>query len=129
MPDLFWVSAEDRFHLDPPDPTHPERNFDRKWALALLERGIDRLRQESFAAGRGELFEHASRFLMLGETAIPCAAAAEKLGMTEGALRVSVHRLRQRYRQLLRDEIRLTPNDPAQAADELQSLQAALASP
>ena len=126
---LDWESAEERFHLDPPDLTHPERNFDREWALALLERVIDRLRQESIAAGRGELFERASGFLMLGETAIPYAAAAEKLRVTEGALRVAVHRLRQRYRQLLRDEISQTLNDPTQVADELQSLPAALASP
>jgi RNA polymerase sigma-70 factor (ECF subfamily) len=52
-----------------------------------------------------------------------------RIWLTEGALRVAVHRLRQRYRQLLRDEISQTLNDPAQVADELQSLQAALASP
>jgi DNA-directed RNA polymerase specialized sigma24 family protein len=63
-----------------------------------------------------------------------CAAGAipgrmPRIWLTEGALRVAVHRLRQRYRQLLRDEISQTLNDPAQVADELQSLQAALASP
>jgi RNA polymerase sigma-70 factor (ECF subfamily) len=64
---------------------------------------------------------------MVGEQAIPYAEAAQALAVDEGAVRVAVHRLRKRYRQLLRDEIAQTLADPAQVAEELRSLQAALA--
>ena len=65
---------------------------------------------------------------MVGEAAIPYADAAKSLGLDEGAMRVAVHRLRKRYRELLRDEIAQTLDDPSQVAEELRSLQAALAS-
>jgi RNA polymerase sigma factor (sigma-70 family) len=124
---LDWQSADARFHLDPPDPASPDKTFDREWALALLERVIARLREECVAEGKAALFEQAKGYLMVGEQAIPYADAAQKLGMDEGAVRVAVHRLRKRYRELLRDEIAQTLDDPAQVAEELRSLQAALA--
>lgn len=126
---LDWQGADDRYHLDPPDPSSPDRSFDREWALALLERVVTRLCDECRAAGKSALFEQARGFLMVGESAIPHAQAAQTLGMDEGSLRVAVHRLRKRYRELLRDEIAQTLDDPARVADELKSLQAALASP
>jgi DNA-directed RNA polymerase specialized sigma24 family protein len=125
---LNWQSADERYHLDPPDPASPDRVFDREWALALLECVITRLRDECVAEGKTELFEHAKAFLMAGREAIPYAESAEALGLQEGALRVAVHRLRKRYRELLRNEIAQTLEDPAQVAEELRSLQAALAS-
>jgi RNA polymerase sigma-70 factor (ECF subfamily) len=124
---LDWQSADKRFHLDPPDPASPDKTFDREWALALLERVIVRLRDECVAEGRAGLFEQARGYLMVGEKAIPYAEAAQRLDMDEGAVRVAVHRLRKRYRGLLRDEIAQTLEDPAQVAEELRSLQAALA--
>jgi DNA-directed RNA polymerase specialized sigma24 family protein len=124
---LDWQSAEDRYHLDPPDLASPDRLFDREWALALLDRVIARLRDECAAAGKRELFEQAKNFLMMGPSAIPYATAAKHLGMEEGALRVAVHRLRSRYRALLRDEIAQTLTDPAKVEEELRSLQSALA--
>ncbi|HXG48821.1 MAG TPA: sigma-70 family RNA polymerase sigma factor [Methylomirabilota bacterium] len=125
---LDWHSAEERFHLDPPDPSSPDKAFDREWALALLEKVMTRLRQECGVEGKAALFEQARGYLQIGEAAIPYATAARALGLDEGAVRVAVYRLRQRYRQLLRNEIAQTLADPAQAADELRSLQAALAS-
>lgn len=101
--------------------------FDRKWAITQLELVVERLQSECVADGRAGLFEQARGYLMLGEAAIPYADAAAKLGLEEGAVRVAVHRLRKRYRQLLRDEIAQTINDPAQGREELRSLQAALA--
>jgi RNA polymerase sigma-70 factor (ECF subfamily) len=89
---------------------------------------IARLQQECAAGGRAALFEQAKGYLTVGTNAIPYPDAAKILGMDEGAVRVAVHRLRKRYRQLLRDEIAQTLADPAQAAEELRSLQAALAS-
>jgi RNA polymerase sigma-70 factor (ECF subfamily) len=124
---LDWQSADHRFHLDPPDPSSPDKTFDREWALALLERVITRLRDECIADGKMKLFDQAKGFLMVGEMAIPYAQAAQALNLDEGAMRVAVHRLRARYRALLRDEIAQTLDDPAQVAEELRSLQAALA--
>jgi RNA polymerase sigma factor (sigma-70 family) len=124
---LNWQDADDRFQLDPPDPASPDRTFDREWALALLERVVGRLRAECVADGKARLFEQAKGFLMVGQEVIPYAQAAAELGTEEGAVRVAVHRLRKRYRELLREEIAQTLDDPAQVAEELRSLQAALA--
>jgi len=125
---LDWQSADERYHLDPPDPSSPEKTFDREWALALLERVVSRLRDECAAESKIDLFDQAKGYLMVGEKAIPYADAARNLKMDEGAVRVAVHRLRKRYRALLRDEIAQTLDDPAQVAEELRSLQVALAS-
>ena len=115
------------YHLDPPDPRSPDQIFDREWALSLLERVITRLRDECAAAGKTPLFECAKGYLMVGESATPYGQTAQELGMDEGAVRVAVHRLRKRYRELLRDEIAQTLARPEQVAEELRSLQAALA--
>ena len=124
---LDWQSADERYHLDPPDPATPDRAFDRAWALALLERVITRLRDECVSGGKGDLFEQAKGFLMVGEAVIPYGQAAQTLGLDEGTVRVAVHRLRKRYRELLRDEIAQTLSDPAHVGEELRALQAALA--
>jgi RNA polymerase sigma-70 factor (ECF subfamily) len=125
---LDWQGADKRYQLDSPDPSSPDKTFDREWALALLERVITRLSDECAAENKAGLFEQARGYLMVGEKAIPYAEAARNLKMDEGAIRVAVHRLRKRYRALLRDEIAQTLDDPAQVAEELRSLQAALAS-
>lgn len=123
---LDWNEAEARYHQEPADPESPDRAYDRAWAVALLERVVVRLEEECRADGRGALFRATRGFLMLGEDAIPHAQAARDLGMEEGAVRIAVHRLRKRYRELLREEISQTLQNPAQTADELRSLQAAL---
>jgi len=125
MVSLDWQRANDRFHQEPADPASPDRLFDREWALALLDRVITRLEGECVAGGKERLFEVAKTFLTLGSESIPYAAA--ELGLDEGALRVAVHRLRKRYRELLRDEIAQTLSDPSSVEDELRSLRAALA--
>jgi RNA polymerase sigma-70 factor (ECF subfamily) len=124
---LDWQTADERFHLDPPDPQSPDRAFDREWALALLEHVVEQLESECKAEGKADLFSQAKGYLMVGEAAIPYAEAGKSLGMEEGAIRVAVHRLRKRYRELLRNEIAQTLADPSQVDDELRSLQAALA--
>jgi RNA polymerase sigma-70 factor (ECF subfamily) len=124
---LNWQDADERFHLDPPDPTNPERLFDREWALALLDRVIARLAAECARDGKADLFTQAKGFLTVSSAAIPYGEAAQQLGVDEGALRVAVHRLRKRYRELLRDEIAQTLAEPGQVDEELRSLVAALA--
>jgi RNA polymerase sigma-70 factor (ECF subfamily) len=90
--------------------------------MTLLEQVITRLREESAAEGKGKMFEQLKPFLMTGQTAIPYAEAAAGLGLNEGAARVAVHRLRKRYRELLREEISQTLSDPADAAEEMRAL-------
>jgi RNA polymerase sigma-70 factor (ECF subfamily) len=124
---LNWQDADERFHLDPPDPTNPERLFDREWALALLDRVIARLAAECAHDGKAELFTQAKGFLTVSSAAIPYGEAAKQLGVDEGTLRVAVHRLRKRYRELLRDEISQTLAEPGQVDEELRSLLTALA--
>jgi RNA polymerase sigma-70 factor (ECF subfamily) len=124
---LDWQAADSRFHLEPVDDVTPDTAFDRAWAMALLERVIQQLRKECVAEGKERLFEVAKSCLLVGETAVPYAEAARALSLEEGAVRVAVHRLRKRYRSLLRDEIAETLADPSQVAEELRSLQVALA--
>src|SRR5207253_1658535 len=111
---LDWHSADTRYQIDPADNLSPDKLYDRAWAVTLLERVITRLREESAAEGKSGLFEQLKPFLMVGKSAIPYAQAAAALDLTEGAVRVAVHRLRRRYRELLREEIGQTLSDPAQ---------------
>ncbi|MGE3313407.1 MAG: RNA polymerase sigma factor [Limisphaerales bacterium] len=123
-----WERADERFRVAATNSGSPDTAFDREWALALLERVITRLRDECEAEGKGALFEQAKSHLASGQTAVPQEVAARSLGMAEGAFRVAIHRLRKRYRALLRAEIAETLTDPTGVAEELQSLRAALAS-
>jgi DNA-directed RNA polymerase specialized sigma24 family protein len=104
----------------------PERIFDRSWALTLLGRVLDGLRREYEEAGRGAAFEVLSLNLTEGPQAEPYAAVAARLGTTEGAARVAVHRLRRRYARLLRCEIAATVDDPDEIDGEIRALFAAL---
>ena len=93
----------------------------------LLEQVIVRLRDEHGSEGKRDLYEKLKPFLMVGKSEIPYARAATDLNMSEGAVRVAVHRLRKRYRELLREEIEQTLATPTQAAEEMQALFSALA--
>jgi RNA polymerase sigma factor (sigma-70 family) len=120
-------SAETRYGLEPADPLTPEQCFDRRWALALLDEVLNALRLEHLAAGTEQLFETLKPCLIGDRQAQPYAVLGAKLGMTEGAVKVAVHRLRQRYRQLLRDEIAQTVASPEEVDQEMRYLFASLA--
>jgi RNA polymerase sigma-70 factor (ECF subfamily) len=124
---LDWQDADTRYQIEPADDLSPDKLYDRAWAVTLLERVISRLRGESAADGKALLFEQLKPFLMLGRSDIPYTGAAAGLGMTEGAARVAVHRLRRRYRELLCEEIGQTLSDPAQAEEEMRALFSAFA--
>lgn len=124
---LDWEEAADRFQHEAAGIPSPEAAYDRAWALALLERVMRRIEAECVADGKSDLFTQARGYLMLGQEAIPYAEAARSLGLEEGAVRVAVHRLRKRYRELLRDEIGRTLSDPGGVGEELRSLRTALA--
>ncbi len=124
---LDWQDAENRYQINPADHLSPDKLYDRAWAVTVLERVITRLRDEQGAEGKAGLYEQLKPFLMVGKSEIPYAQAAATLKLTEGAVRVAVHRLRRRYRELLREEITQTLANPAQADEEMQALFSALA--
>ena len=123
---LDWQEADTRYQVNPADNLSPDRLFDRAWAMATLERVITRLRDEHRAEDKAALYEQLKPFLMVGKNEIRYAQAGAALELTEGAVRVAVHRLRRRYRELLREEIVQTLSDPAQADEEMQALFSAL---
>jgi DNA-directed RNA polymerase specialized sigma24 family protein len=120
--------AEGRFLSEPADGLTPEQVYERAWALALLGRVLDALRDEYARGGRGEVFERLKPVLTDGPGAVPYAEVAAALGSTEGAVQAAVHRLRRRYGDLLRGQIAATVGDPADVDDEIRSLFAALGS-
>ncbi len=124
---LDWEDAETRYQIAPAGNLSPDKLYDRAWAVVVLEHVITRLRDESGNDGKAGLYEQLKPFLMVGKSEIPYAQAAAELKMTEGAVRVAVHRLRRRYRELLREEISRTLANPAQAGEEMQALFSALA--
>lgn len=120
-------TADTKFQVAAQSEPSPDKAFDREWALALLARVIERLQQECAAEGKGKLFEQLKVFLMAGKSESAQAEVAKSLGMEEGAVRVAVHRLRKRYRQLLRDEIANTLSDAAMVDEEMRALFGAFA--
>jgi RNA polymerase sigma-70 factor (ECF subfamily) len=119
--------AETTCHFEPADTTTAEKIFERRWALTLLDQVLRRLRNEFVASGRQELFEQLKPTLTEASHSVRYAEIATRLGTTEGAVKVAVHRLRQRYRELLRAEIAETVANPGEVDDELRNLFAALA--
>jgi RNA polymerase sigma-70 factor (ECF subfamily) len=120
-----FSSGEERYQREPAHDETPERIFERRWALSVLDRVVVKLRQEFILHGRVEHFERLKVFL-LGQTDAPYAALAREMNTTEGALKVAIHRLRKRYRDLFRQEIADTVADPAEVESELRYLATAL---
>jgi len=116
--------AEGHYLREPADHLTPEALFVRRWALALLEGVLDDLRREYTRGGKPELFDALKSTLTGDPRSAPYAEIADRLGMTEGAVQVAVHRLRRRYRAALRARIA----DPADIEEEIRDLFAALGS-
>jgi RNA polymerase sigma factor (sigma-70 family) len=123
---LEFGTAETRYSREPADSITPEQHFERRWALTLLETVTRRLQADYEQDGRGELFAALHPCLVGDRTNQPYEELARKLGLTEGAVKSAVHRLRQRYRQLLRDEIAHTVAGPGEVEEELRHLIAVL---
>jgi RNA polymerase sigma-70 factor (ECF subfamily) len=117
---LQFDTAETRYCVEPADPVTPERSFERRWALTLLEGVLTRLRTEYEREGKGDLFAMLHPCLTGERTDQPYAQLADKLGVTEAAVKSAVHRLRQRYRHLLRNEIAQTVAAPSDVDEELR---------
>jgi len=122
---LEFSSGEERYQREPAHDETPERIFERRWALSVLDRVVERLRNEFVQQGRAEHFERLKMFL-LGQSDAPYAALAREMNTSEGALKVAIHRLRKRYRDLFRQEIADTVADPADVESELRFLAAVL---
>jgi RNA polymerase sigma factor (sigma-70 family) len=120
-----FSSGEERYRREPAHDETPERIFERRWALAVLDRVVERLRNEFVQHGRPEHFQRLKVFL-LGQSDAPYAALAREMNTSEGALKVAIHRLRKRYRELFRQEIADTVADPAEVESELRFLAAVL---
>lgn len=119
-------SAEGRYSLELPDEETPERIYERRWALTLLERTLARLSGEFEAVGKRTLFVRLEGYLTGEQETLPYADLAFDLGMSEGAVKVMIHRLRRRFGSLLREEVGDTVSTPAEVDDEIRDLFRAL---
>ena len=119
---LDAIAAETPGGYEPADAATAEKLFEKQWALTLLNTVFNRLKAEYEAAGKGTLFA-ALDFALTGDrSAAPYAELAGRLALTEGAVKVAVHRLRQRYRAVLRAEVAETVSGPGDVEEELREL-------
>ena len=118
---LEFPSGEERYQREPAHDETPERLFERRWALSVLDQVVEKLRTEFVRQDRPEHFDRLKVFL-LGRSDAPYAALALEINTSEGALKVAIHRLRKRYRELFRQEIADTVADPAEVESELRFL-------
>jgi RNA polymerase sigma factor (sigma-70 family) len=114
--------SEERFVREPASDDPPERVFDRLWATTVLDQALARLQQEFTRRDRAAHFEDWKAFLTHEATTPDCEASARRLGMSTGAVIVAVHRLRERYGDLLREAVAQTVPKPADVDDELRYL-------
>lgn len=123
---LEFKTAERRYAQPVAPGDTPDRAYDRQWARALLEVVLSALRREYHDAGREDLFLGLRETLSGGRSEIPYRDLGAQLGLSEGAVKIAAHRLRQRYRELLREEVAHTVAKPGEVEEELQHLFAAL---
>lgn len=119
---LPLATAETRCRIGPADTSTPEQAYEKQWALTLLETVLGRLRVEYEQAGKGRLFDALKPCLMGNRESQPYVTLAVTLEMSEGAVKVAVHRLRERYREWLRVEIAHTVASPVDVDSELRHL-------
>jgi RNA polymerase sigma factor (sigma-70 family) len=115
-------TAETRYGKEPADSFTPDQAYERRWAVTLLERVLAQLQVEHTDEGKAELFETLKPSLLGEGDSQPYATLALKLRLSEGAVKVAVHRFRKRYRQLLRGEIAKTVATPAEVEEEMHHL-------
>ena len=118
---LDFDAAEQRYALEAVDTVTPEVVFEQQWAVAMLDTVLNQLEQEFVRRKKAQQFEVLKPFLS-GERTLTHAEAGQELNMQEGAVKVAVHRLRSRYRELIRAEIAQTVDSADQIDDEIQRL-------
>jgi RNA polymerase sigma-70 factor (ECF subfamily) len=122
---LDFEDGETRYRLEPSHEATPEKLFERQWALTLLARALASLRAEFEASGKAARFARLKMFVGGEKSTVPYRELADQLEMSEGAVKVAIHRMRRRYRALLREEIQHTvgaPDNGEEVADELRRL-------
>jgi RNA polymerase sigma-70 factor (ECF subfamily) len=119
---LDFGEGEGRYVAEPAHELTPEKLYERRWALTLIEQALSLLRDEFDRADKRELFEQLKPHLGGDEHAAPYRQLADRLGMTQGAVKVAVHRLRKRCGELLREEIARTVAGPQEVEEELRDL-------
>ena len=115
-------TAEARYAAEPPDNLTPEALFERQWALGVIDRVMAMLRADLVKAGKEATFDHLKGFLIGEKEEGGYSHIARRLGTTEGAIKVTVHRLRRRFRDGLRTEIAATVSDDSEIDDEIRYL-------
>ena len=123
---IDFHDADERYRREPAHGLTPERIFERRWALGLLEQALGQLAREMTDSGKGHVFEKLKGCLMAEADTPTHDRMASELGLSPGAVKVRVHRLRQRYRRILRERIAMTLSDPAEVDDEIRRLFSAL---
>ena len=124
--ELDSLTAEQRYATEPVEMDSAEKLYERRWALTLLEQVLKRLENEQANAGHAESFSAMKEFLTGAGRGTPYSELAVKLGTTESSIKVSVHRLRKRYRELLEAEIANTVSTPEEVEEERRHLLSAL---
>lgn len=120
--------AETRYAVEPAAGLSPEAMYDRRWALTLIERAMNRLREEYASGGKTAEFDALKGYLAAERGGIPYAEVSAQLGINEGAARMTVHRLRRRFREVFREEIAHTIGSQEEFEDEIRLMMTALAS-
>lgn len=123
---LDWEIGESRLSLEPAHNDTPEKEFERQWALTLLDVVVRRLQDEFVTADRSQQFELLKETLTGGRAAIDYSTVAAELQISEVAARQAAHRLRKRYRELLREEVAATVESENEVEDEIGRLLEAL---
>jgi RNA polymerase sigma-70 factor (ECF subfamily) len=121
---LDVADAERRYANEPAAMLTPERAYEKRWAMTLLEGVLANLQQEYDRAGNGRVFEELADLLWGKDASLSYARIGERLGMNEGAARGAMHRLRERFRERLRAEVAHTVTDFREVDDELRHLMA-----
>lgn len=116
------AAAEERFMRDLQYCDTPEKVFDRQWALTLVTQACDQLQDALAREGKGEFFQHVRPFLPGGSDPPSYANLAAALKMSESSVKITIHRLRRRYRDLLRANVSHTLADPKEVDDEIRFL-------
>ncbi len=123
---IDFQDADERYGREPAHELTAERIFERRWALLLLEQALAQLASEMTASGKGDVFENLKGYLLAEADTPPHERTAREAGLSPGAVKVRVHRLRRRYRQILRERVAMTLSDPDEVDDEIRRLFSAL---
>jgi RNA polymerase sigma-70 factor (ECF subfamily) len=119
---LDETAGEDRYRHEPIEVMDAEKLYERRWALTLLEQARERLKEEYRTGGKAELYERLQLFGSGANDTPAYAEVAPTLGLSESGLRSAVHRMRQRYGELVREEVAQTVSSPAEVDEEIRYL-------